>query len=102
MTLSRLQRYILLTAWESTKAKIPRENFNRFYLGVKSAPLKKLQANIITTSLERMIERGLLIGYGYKTQHKLFIEQVKLTPQGKKIARLIFSRQATFPWSKKR
>ena len=100
MTLSRLQRYIILTVWESAKPKISRQHFYQFYTKLKKAPAKELQANIITTSIERLIDRGLLIGFGSKTQHKLFIDSVKLSPQGKKFARLNFNQQTTFPWSK--
>ena len=100
MTLSKLQRYILLKVWENTKTKVSRQNFHQFYTELKKAPVKKLQANIITTSIERLIDRGLLIGYGTKTQHKLFIDSVKLSTQGKKYARLNFNQQASFPWPK--
>ena len=102
MTLSKLQRYIILTVWESTKVKISRQNFYQFYAKLKKAPAKELQANIITTSIERLIDRGLLIGFGTKTQHKLFIDSVKLSPKGKKFARLNFNQQTTFPWSQKK
>lgn len=102
MTLSKLQRYIMFTVWESTKTKVSRQNFHQFYAGLKKAPNKELQANIITKSIARLIDRGLLVGFGTKTQHKLFIESVKLSPGGKKNARLSFCQQATFPWPKKR
>jgi hypothetical protein len=100
MTLSKLQRYILLKVWENAKTKVSRQNFYQFYTGLKKAPAKELQANIITTSIERLIDRGLLVGFGTKTQHKLFIDSVKLSPQGKKFARLNFNQQTAFPWSK--
>ncbi len=100
MTLSKLQRYIMLTVWESPKPKISRQYFHQFYAKLKKAPAQELQANIITTSIERLISRGLLIGFASKTQHKLFIDSVKLSAQGKKYARLNFNRQTTFPWSK--
>lgn len=100
MALSKLQRYILLNVWQSTRTKVARQIFYKFY-GTKKSPPLSLQTKIITKSIERLIDRGLLIGYGTKTQYKLFIEQVQLTSQGKKIARLSFGKQASFPWSKK-
>ena len=102
MTLSKLQRYILRQAWESTKPKVNRRIFNDFYNAKKSAPRLPLRTKIITKSLERLIEKGLLIGYGTKTQHKLFITQVRLSPKGKKMTKKILGQQTTFPFSKKK
>jgi len=41
---------------------------------------------VVTTSIERLIDRGFLIGYCTKTREKLFITKIKLTPAGKKAA----------------
>jgi len=101
MTLSKLQRYILLTVWESPKPRISRQHFYQFYAKLKKAPAKKLQTNIITTSIERLIDRGLIIGYGQKTQHKLFITHVKLTTRGKKITKPLLGQQVELPIFKK-
>lgn len=101
MSLSKLQKYILRQIWESPKAKTSRQVFDNFYLHTKRPPAAELRANIITKSLERLIERGLLIGYGTKTQYKLFISHAKLTPQGKKFARQLLGQQTSFPFIKK-
>ncbi len=101
MNLSKLQKYILRQAWESPKIKTSRRVFDNFYINIKKPPAAALRANIITKSLERLIERGLIVGYGTKTQHKLFINQVKLTPRGKKFARQSLGQQTSFPFIKK-
>jgi len=97
---SNLQKFILQITWESKKAKISRDSFYSFYKYVKKPPAKKIQANIITKSIERLIERGLLIGIGEKTQYKLFISQVRLTPLGKKTAQKLLGQQAELPFKK--
>lgn len=91
MRLSDLQKYILIAAWESRQAKVPRQAFANFY---KDNPKIK----VITKSLERLIDKGLIIGFGEKTQYKLFITKIKLTPKGKKTAQKILGRQAELPF----
>ncbi|MFA5126582.1 MAG: hypothetical protein WC465_01095 [Patescibacteria group bacterium] len=100
MNLSKLQKYILRQSLESQRVKTSRQAFDNFYQRVKKPPAVELRTNIITKSLERLIERGLLIGYGTKTQHKLFINQVKLTARGKKFARQSLGQQTSFPFKK--
>ncbi|PLX25810.1 hypothetical protein C0580_01390 [Candidatus Parcubacteria bacterium] len=102
MKLSGLQKFILRKTWEIKKTKISRDNFYSFYDKIKTAPAKKIRANIITKSIERLIERGLVIGFGEKTQHKLFITHIKLTPLGKKTAQKLLGQQAELPFKKSR
>lgn len=40
----------------------------------------------VAQSIEGLIKKGLLIGYGAKTAKKNFIQEVRLTPLGQKIA----------------
>ena len=77
MRLSNLQKYILKKVWNSNKLKVNRYNFNSFYNQKKKNPKKNLQIKIIPKSIERLIERGLLIGFGEKTQYKLMIMLIK-------------------------
>jgi hypothetical protein len=101
MTLSGLQKYILKTTLQSNKPRVSRNVFEKFYDNTKKSPAKKIRANIITKSIERLIDKGLLTGFGEKTQHKLFITQVKLTPRGKKTTQNLFGRQEKFPFKLK-
>ncbi len=100
MRLSNLQKYILKKVWNTNKLKVSRSDFNSFYNKIKKAPKKNLQIKIITKSIERLIDKGLMIGYGEKTQYKLFIRQVKLTPTGKKITKKLFGEQIKLPFKK--
>jgi len=100
MPLSSLQKFILKKTWEFKKTKVSREIFYSFYKNTKKAPAKKIQANIITKSIERLIEKGLLIGLGEKTQYKLFINQVRLTTLGKKTAQKLLGQQVELPFKK--
>ncbi len=102
MNLSNLQKYILLQSWQSNKLRISRAIFNKFYESSKNPPNKELQAKIITRSIERLIDKGLLIGFGEKTQYKLFINQVKLTSRGKNITKKLLGQQAELPFKKSR
>ena len=101
MKLSKLQKYILEKAWQSKKRKVSRHNFHSFYSQKKKNPLKSLQIKIITKSIERLIGRGLLIGFGEKTQYKLFIKKVKLTLLGKKVIKKILGEQIKLPFKNK-
>ncbi len=100
MKLSKLQRFILRKAYLSGKSKVIRQVFMVYYEHLKNAPKTKIQVNIITQSLERLIDKGLVIGYGKKTQEKLFIESIQLTAKGKKIAKAIINQQTPLPFPK--
>lgn len=102
MKLSSLQKYILKQVFFSKRAKVNRSSFEAFYDNKKSAPAPKIRTNIITKSIERLIDKGLLVGFGEKTQYKLFINQVKFTPRGKKNTQKLFGQQTTLPFRKKR
>lgn len=102
MKLSSLQKYILKNSWQSKNAKVSRDVFERYYNDKKIIPSKKIRGNIITKSIERLIEKGLLIGFGEKTQHRLFINHVKLSPQGVKITKSLWGRQESLPLKMKK
>ncbi len=93
MKLSQLQKFILKQGLNYGRPKIPRKIFDKFYDNLKNPPKPKIRANIITRSLERLIDKGLIIGFGQKTQYKLFIEEIKLTNQGKKRALALLGEQ---------
>ncbi len=100
MRFSSLQKFILEKTWETKKPKVSRETFDLFYTNIKNPPAKKIRANIITKSIERLIDKGLVVGFAEKTQHKLFINQIKLTSVGKKTAQKLLGQQAELPFKK--
>lgn len=94
MQLSALQRYILRECYGFQKHHVPREPFKKFY--AKPVDHQTITDNI-TVSLERLIDRGLLIGFGRRTPKKWFIEEVKLTPLGRRTARASYGKQQQLP-----
>ncbi|TAN32631.1 hypothetical protein EPN28_03865 [Patescibacteria group bacterium] len=91
---SSLQRNILRECCGAPKgalrakgAKVDRKVFD------KLRPVK-----IVTKSLERLIDRGDLVGYGVRTPKKWFIKEVKATRQGlKDWVKFMASRQKRLP-----
>lgn len=94
---SLLQRHVLKECFSRKGEKVGRRVFNVFYCD-KKIKLKD-QVNTITKCLERLIDRGLLIGYGTRTPRKWFIREVKLTKLGiKKWLEWLSSRQGKLPF----
>ena len=91
MHLSDLQKYILKQVF-IRGPRSGREIFLKFYERVGEAEVK-----IITKSLERLIMKGLAVGFGHKTAEKFFIERVSLTPKGRKFGRKIAQDQQQLP-----
>ncbi len=96
MKLSALQKFILKQCIQSKEKMISKSVLEKFYNSAKKKP--KDLTNIITKSVERLIKKELVIGYGWKTPHKWFIRQVKLTPKGVKVARDLFGIQQKLPF----
>ncbi len=94
MRLSALQRFILRECYQSAKTRVARQLFTSFY---KKATTADKITDSITVSLERLVDRGLMIGYGRRTPQKWFIEEVKLTPLGRRIARASYGKQQQLP-----
>lgn len=92
MPISALQKFILRECYQYQKPRISRQPFTKFY--VRST---HPNADSITVSLERLIDRGFLIGFGRRTPKKWFIEEVKLTPLGRRIAKQSFGKQQQLP-----
>lgn len=97
MKLSNLQKYILLSCYEE-KGKVSRDRLLKFYDKQKKKPKIEDQVNIITKSLERLIDKELLVGYGVRTPHKWFIREIKLTIIGRKIAKELQGKQVQLPF----
>ena len=111
---SPLQRHILRECFGKKGEAVGRGIFLSYYNNKKVHPVKSGAAgppsaefhgvkkedrvNIITKSLERLIDHGMLIGYGVRTTKKWFIKNVKLTPLGrKKWVQWLGSRQTKLP-----
>ncbi len=94
MALSALQRYVLRECYTSRKPLVDRQAFAKYY--AKHVPPHSL-ADSITSSLERLIDRGLMVGFGRRTPKKWFIERVKLTPAGRRAARPLLGTQQRLP-----
>lgn len=94
MRLSALQRYILRECYQSRQKLISRQPFAKHY--PPKTP-KTTVINSITASLERLIDKGLMIGFGRRTPEKWFIDNVRLTPLGRRVARQTFGQQQKLP-----
>lgn len=90
MKLSNLQRYILKQCYNNN-FRISKKVIENFYQSKKIKP--KSIVSDITKSVERMITKELIVGYGTKTAKKWYIKEVRLTPKGKKLVRGIFVQQ---------
>lgn len=91
MRLSALQRHILRECYGSGQARLHRRAFAAFYRG---RPTNEM-TDSLTRSIERLIDKGLLIGFGRRTPKKWFIEEVRLTPLGRRTAKRSFGQQQT-------
>lgn len=95
MKLSKLQKYILVNSLGGRK--INRRKFNKFYHTQKKKPKAEIITKIITKSLERLIDKGLMVGYGERTQFKWFIKEIALTTYGRKLAKKLLGEQQKLP-----
>ncbi|MDD5043572.1 MAG: hypothetical protein PHD51_02790 [Patescibacteria group bacterium] len=96
MRASSLQKYILLQGLNQ-KGKFSRNILVKFYNNYKRKPKEADITNIITKSLERLIGKGLLTGYGVRTKEKWFIKEIFLTPLGRKSAKKFLGVQKKLP-----
>ena len=83
--LSKLQQFILEACAEGGGA-IARSVVDKNHGRSSSKAHQEHYKRIVTQSIDRLIERGLLVGYGAKTAEKFFITKIKLTPRGQKAA----------------
>ncbi len=99
MKLSALQKYILKQCFQNRKKAVSKSVLEKFYNNKKEKPKELI--NVITKSVERLIKKELVIGYGWRTAHKWFIRHVKLTPKGLKVAKSLFGIQQKLPFRDK-
>ncbi|MBI1961667.1 MAG: hypothetical protein HYS45_03120 [Parcubacteria group bacterium] len=83
--LSKLQQFILEACVEGG-GSVSRSVIDKSRDKSSSKAHQEHYKRIITASIERLIDRGHLVGYGTKTQQKLFITKIKLTLAGRKAA----------------
>jgi len=89
--LSKLQQFILEACMEGG-GSVPRSVVDASPEKSSSKAHAEHYKSIITVSIERLIDRGYAVGYGTKTQEKLFITKIRLTPAGK---RAVFAARKT-------
>lgn len=92
--LSPLQQYIVRQLLRKG-ASHPRQ-FCLYYQRYPKKTSREDQLTSIARSVDRLIERGLVTGWGRKTKEKWFIEKVKLTPAGLKKAKILRLQQLPF------
>lgn len=101
MKLSPLQKYTLQQCFGAKDKTISKAVLEKFYVGKSARPNKKDVISIITKSVERLIKKDLVIGYGWKTPQKWYIRQCKLTPNGVSVARGLLGTQQKLPLKNK-
>lgn len=96
MRLGPLQRYILRVS-RMRRAPIQRNIFLDYYNGNKNAPSFEDRVNAITKAIEKMVEHNLMAAEGVKTAEKFFIKSIKLTPEGRRMAKKLIGAQQRLP-----
>lgn len=99
MRLSALQKFILTECY-GRKGRLKKKIFLNFYDKQKDKPSEKDQVDTITKSAESLIDKGMMVGYGVRTPLRWYIEEVRLMPKGRKLARKLLGEQQLLPFSK--
>jgi len=97
MCLSNLQKFILLECLNTKSGRILRSRLNKFYEKTEKKPKDELVVKIITKSIERLIDKEMLIGFGERTKLRWFIKEIKLTLKGKREAKKLLGEQMKLP-----
>lgn len=100
MRLSSLQHYILTECFE--RGVLSKRHIEKFYERLAEKPSPQDIQTIITKSVERLIAKELIVGYGKKTREKWFIKEIHLTRNGRKVARELLGKQQQLPLQKKK
>lgn len=96
MKLSALQKFILKQSYGGKK--IHRLAFSKFYNNKPKVPKGEDMGKIITKSLERLIAKGLIVGYGEITKEKWYIKEIQLTVAGRNVAKKLLGEQVKLPF----
>ncbi|MDP3771154.1 MAG: hypothetical protein Q8R16_02560, partial [bacterium] len=78
------------------RGRVERGRFHA--MGKQEASHAKDVVDVVTRAMERLIDRGLLVGYGVRTKEKWFVHAVRLTPEGRRIARAVSGTQQALPF----
>ncbi|HPA25875.1 MAG TPA: hypothetical protein PLK76_03915 [bacterium] len=100
MRLSNLQKYILLECFNNKLNKISRRRLTGFYDKINKKPKKEMWTKIITKSIERLIDKEMLIGFGERTKYKWFVKEIGLTTKGRREAKRLLGEQMKLPFKK--
>lgn len=100
MRLSILQKYILLQCFDS-KNKLDRKVLLGFYGSGKKKSNRDIMVNSVTNSIERLIRKGLIVGFGEITKEKVFINKIRLTREGSLLAKKALGEQKMLPFKLK-
>jgi hypothetical protein len=101
MRLSDLQKYILLEALMNKGSKFSRSKLTGFYEKKHKDTKESMRIKAVSKSLERLIDKELLVGYGVRTPHKWFIKEIKLTNKGYKTTKKLLGEQQHLPFKQK-
>ena len=103
MRLSQLQKYILVQVFDH-KNKLERKVLLNFYNSykkkpgsAKAGPSREIMVNSITSSLERLIKKSLIVGFGEITKEKVYIQKILLTREGRLAAKKMLGEQKRLP-----
>lgn len=96
MALSSLQKFILKRCLQGHK-KVTISEFVKFYPADEYKKDHEQVHKIIRKSIDRLIAREFMLGYGSKTPHKLYIKEIRLTPKGRKAAKQLLPKQQKLP-----
>lgn len=77
------------------KKRVSRGFFDQYLLGKKRK--RKDAIDTVTKSLENLIDKGLLAGYGVRTPKKWYIKEVGLTSAGRRIAKRLGDKRQKLP-----
>ena len=113
MRLSILQKFILLECLNSKTGRISRRHLLRFYdkiyyikdkhcIKKRERPKEKFITKIITKSIERLINKDLLVGFGERTKTRWFIREIKLSLRGRKEVQKLLGEQLKIKFKNKK
>ena len=93
MRLSKLQKHILLKCFEAGPKPLPKTEFYAFY---SSAEVKNNLNSVqirMHNSIENMVDKDWVVVHGHKTALKFYIDSVRLSAKGKRLAKEIIQKK---------
>ena len=77
------------------KKRVSRGFFDQYLLDKKRK--RKDAVDAVTKSLENLIDKGLLIGYGVITPKKWYIKEIEMTSAGRRVAKKLGDKRQKLP-----